>query len=142
MRSRKDRRRIVRLLRCGEVANSLSLRLTGEVTRSDGGSVDGTEVQLSINYNDTVFEAMKAPADKGKFQVWLPVNKYHWFNIIVTATSSDGARCTRTIRRQQLRELVAGGLNLNVELPKREVLVRVEHDGVKELPTRRSTRSF
>ncbi|QDV22265.1 thioredoxin family protein [Aureliella helgolandensis] len=107
----------------------LELRLSGDVTRSDGGNVDGAEVQIQIKYNDQVFESFEPQVDGKRFQIWLPVNKYPWYSITVSATCRDGARCTRTILRQQLRELVVSGLNLKVQLPKRQVKVRVEYDG-------------
>lgn len=107
----------------------LELRLSGEVTRSDGGNFDGAEVRIQIKYNDQVFESLDLQVDGSRFQVWLPVNKYPWYNMTVSATCRDGARCTRTILRQQLRELVVNGLFLPVELPNRLVTVRVEHDG-------------
>ena len=107
----------------------IELRLAGHVTRSDGGSIDGTEVQIQIKYNDRSFDSFEPPVDEGRFEVWLPVNKYSWYSITVSARCSDGARCTRNILRQQLRELVVNGLDLNAQLPERDVSVRVERDG-------------
>lgn len=107
----------------------LELRLTGQVTRSDGGSVDGAEVRIQIKYNDRIFESLEPPVDDGRFQVWLPVNKYSWYSIHVSVRCRDGARFVRTILRQELREIVVNGLNLNVQRPDRHVSVRVEHDG-------------
>ncbi len=107
----------------------LELRLTGHVTRRDSGSVDGAEVRVDIDYNGHVFESWHLQVEDGRFQVWLPVNKYAWYRITVNVTCPDGARCTRTILRHQLRELVRNGLRLNVRLPTRQVTVRVEQNG-------------
>lgn len=109
---------------CGE---QLELRLSGNIARRDGGSVDGAEVQIEINYNDRVFKITEPKVDGGRFQAWLPVNKYHWYSIIVSATCRDGARYTKTVFRQQLRGLVVDSLNLEVQRPTRQVKVRVKH---------------
>lgn len=107
----------------------LELRLSGQVTRNDGGIVDGAQLQVKINYNNRSFESFDLKLDGKRFQVWLPVNKYPWYSITVSATCRDGARCTKAIVRHELRELVVNGLNLTVQLPNRPVTVRVEHDG-------------
>lgn len=106
----------------------LELRLTGTIQRKDGGSVQGAEVQIKINYNGTVSETLKPKVDTGKFQCWIPVNKYEWYSLLINVTCPDGARRTHWIIRHQLREVAINGLEIAVQRPNRTIEVRVEHD--------------
>lgn len=110
-------------------AEKLELQLSGKISRSDGGSTENAQVEISINYNDRRFEVLKPQVEHGEFQTWLPVNKYRWYSIIVQATCPDGARCTKTILRQQTREFVVRGLELQVRRPNRQIEVQLEHHG-------------
>ena len=107
----------------------LELRLTGQVTHGGGGPVDGARVRIEIKSDDQLFESLKPPVEGGRFQVWLPVNKYPWYSINVSATCLDGARGTRVFVRRQLREIVLNGLVLSAQRPDRRVSIRVEYEG-------------
>ena len=107
----------------------LELRLSGEVIRNDGGNVEGAHLQIKINYDNRRCELFDLKLDGKRFQIWLPVNKHPWYSITVSATCRDGARCTKSIVRHELRELVVNGMNLTAQLPNRPVTVRLEHDG-------------
>lgn len=111
--------------------DELELRLTGEVTRSDGGNTEGAQLEIQINNNSRCLVSFDQTLVSGKFEKWLPVNRCPWSTITVSATCRDGARCARTIDRDELRELATNGLNLRAQLPNRSVTVHVEHGGIE-----------
>lgn len=108
---------------------SLEMLLSGRLQSVDGASVGQAAVEVKIKYNSRIFETQQLEVDNGRFSVWLPVGKYRWYSIIIDAKCEDGARGSRTIVRQQLRQLVKDGLVMQVVRPTEEVEFRLEHQG-------------
>lgn len=109
--------------------DELEMLLTGHIVRNDGGSTKDAMVTLTIKYNSHTFEVLTPTVEQGRFQAWLPVGKYPWYSIIVSATCSDGARNAKVILRQQLRQFVKNGLDLHVARPTEAIELRLVHDG-------------
>ncbi len=107
----------------------LQMLLPGSLQRVDGKSLEGAYVSIAIKYNSRTFEVLTPEVKKGKFQVWLPIGKYQWYSVVVEAACDDGARSSRTIVRQQLRQLVKNGVKMKVLLPSEKVELRLDHDG-------------
>ena len=109
--------------------DELEMLLIGHIVRNDGGSTKDAMVTLTIKYNSQTFEVLTPTVEQGRFQAWLPVGKYPWYSIIVSAACSDGARNTKVIVRGQLRELVKNGMELHVARPTEEMELRLVHEG-------------
>ena len=107
----------------------LQIRLRGEVKTDNSEVIDEATVNFRITYNDQLFETLSPRVEEGEFEVWLPVNRYPWYSIKVTARCGDGARCDYVLLRSKLRGLAASGLTLEVKRPEREVEIQVEHEG-------------
>lgn len=107
----------------------LSLRLTAKVTDSKGRHVHDASASIRMTYNSKTFEQVDTPISDGRFSAWLPVNKYKWFALFIDVKCPDGARCTRVVERQELRELVVNGLQVTVEQPSKTVRVATQFDG-------------
>ncbi len=112
---------------------NLQMLLSGELERVDGQRVDGAKVSIAIKYNSKTFVVLKPEVEDGEFQVWLPIGKYEWYSVVVEAMCADGARSSKTIMRQQLRQLVKNGLKMQAVVPSEKVQFRLDHDG-KPIP--------
>ncbi|PAY19157.1 hypothetical protein CKO51_12410 [Rhodopirellula sp. SM50] len=107
----------------------LEMRLRGKINDKDGQSVHDAAVRINITYNDQVFETLTPNVKDGGFEVWLPVNKHHWYSIVIDASCRDGSRAHEMIVRNQLRERVINGVTLQAERPSRTVKFTLQHAG-------------
>lgn len=110
--------------------DELEVLLSGSLKRDDGRAVEEAVVSVAIKHNSQTFETLTPEVTDGQFQTWLPIGKYRWYSVVIEAQCDDGARVSRTIVRQQLRQIVKNGLSLVLASPSKTLEIQIDHEGV------------
>lgn len=104
--------------------DQFQFRLSGKLLTSDQSVLKNPVVTVIDIDSNKMF---KANVIGERYEIWLPVKAFRWYNLRLSAQTSNGLNGGRWIAASQLRSAILQGVDLQLQAASKSVKVQVVH---------------